>query len=81
MDSVDGNGMSAIKHDAENKGAHPRDHVHPRFHFLRHAHQDWRVWVAIVLMLAMILVYVFTMDLSWRPRNPTGQRMPAVSGP
>jgi len=25
-------------------------------------HKDWRVWVAVVLMLAAILIYVLTLD-------------------
>jgi hypothetical protein len=25
-------------------------------------HQDWRVWAAVVLMLAAILIYVLTLD-------------------
>jgi hypothetical protein len=33
-------------------------------------HKDWRVWVAVVLMLAAIAVYVLTLDDSI---EPTGQ--------
>ena len=44
--------MSANKHDVESEGAKPRDHAHPRHHFWKHAHRDWRVWIAVVLMLA-----------------------------
>ena len=56
--------------DIESDGSNPRDHVHPRHHFLKHAHRDWRVWIAVVLMLAMILVYVFTNNLSLQPGKP-----------
>lgn len=28
----------------------------------RRIHKDWRLWVAIILMLAAILIYVFTLD-------------------
>ena len=31
-------------------------------------HKDWRVWVALVLMLAAILTYVVTLDDSIIPR-------------
>lgn len=58
--------MSA-KHDAEGEGAKERDHVHPRHHFWKHAHRDWRVWVAVILMLGMIFTYVITDNLSLRP--------------
>jgi hypothetical protein len=76
-----GNGTNVNKHNAENKGANPRDHSHQRYHFLRHAHRNWRVWVGLILMLAMILVYIFTMDLSWRPGHSSGARMPAANAP
>ena len=56
--------------DIESDGSNPRDHVHPRHHFLKHAHRDWRVWIAVVVMLAMILVYVFTNNLSLQPGMP-----------
>ena len=70
-------GMSASKHNVESEGAKPHDHVHPRHHFWRHAHRDWRVWVAAMLMVALILVFVMTNNLSlgWGKRtaqpNPT----------
>ena len=31
-------------------------------------HKDWRVWVALVLMLAAIVTYVLTLDDSIIPR-------------
>lgn len=31
-------------------------------------HKDWRVWVALVLMLAAIFTYVLTLDDSIVPR-------------
>jgi hypothetical protein len=31
-------------------------------------HKDWRVWVALLLMLAAILTYVVTLDDSIIPR-------------
>jgi hypothetical protein len=68
--------MNSKKHDAENQGAKPRDHAHSRHHFWKHAHRDWRVWVALVLMLAMILVYVTTNNLSLRPGKPATQSTP-----
>ena len=67
------------KHDVESKGAKARDHVHPRGHFWKHAHRDWRVWVVVVLMLAMILVYVMTDNLSLRPGKRATQPTPAIA--
>jgi hypothetical protein len=66
-------------HDVESKGAKARDHEPPRRDFWKHAHRDWRVWMAVVLMLAMILVYVMTDSLSLRlGRRPT-QPLPAIA--
>jgi hypothetical protein len=69
------------KHDAESEGSKPRDHAHPRHHFWKHAHQDWRVWIAVILMLALIMVYVLTDSLSLRPGKNAGQPIPAANAP
>jgi len=70
--------MSPGHHDVESEGSKPRDHVHPRHHFWKHAHKDWRVWVAVMLMLAMIGVYVATNDLSLRPNKSAVPPTPAA---
>jgi hypothetical protein len=67
--------------DLESEGAKPRDHVHPRQHGWRHAHRDWRVWLAVMLMLALIMVYVLTNSLSLRPGRRPGQPVPAANAP
>ena len=59
--------MSAHNQGVESEGAKSRDHAHTRHHFWKHAHRDWRVWIAVVLMLVAILVYVLTDNLSLRP--------------
>jgi hypothetical protein len=70
------------KHNSENQGAKLRDHTHTHRPFLRHAHRDWRVWTVVVLMLALMLVYVLTDDLSLRPAaSHSAPRMPANVGP
>jgi hypothetical protein len=73
--------MSAHTHDAESEGAKPRDCVHPRHHYWRSAHRDWRVWVAVVLMLASILTYVVTDNLSLRPGKHMTQQTPEANLP
>jgi hypothetical protein len=73
--------MSANKHDVESEGAKPRDHAEMRHHFWKHAHRDWRVWIAVMLMLALILVYVMTDSLSLRPGARATQPMPAANAP
>jgi hypothetical protein len=71
--------MSAHNHDAENEGSKPRDHVHARHHFFKHAHRDWRVWCAVILMIALILVYVMSGDLSFRPGKRPIQPTPEAT--
>jgi uncharacterized integral membrane protein len=73
--------MSADKHDVESQGAKPRDHDHPRQHFLRHAHRDWRVWIVAVVLIALIFVYLLTNDLSVRPSKTAQQPATAVNVP
>jgi hypothetical protein len=73
--------MSANEHDVESVGAKPRDHAHPRHRFWKRAHRDWRVWVAVMLMLALILVYVMTDNLSLRPGQRASQPTPAANAP
>jgi hypothetical protein len=71
--------MSMGKHDVESKGAKARDHAPPRRPFWKHAHKDWRVWMAVLLMLALMLVYVITDNLSHRPGQAPSQPMPAIA--
>ena len=73
--------MSGNKHDVESEGSKPRDHEHPRQHIWKQAHRDWRVWLAAVLMLALILVYVFTDSLSLRPGKGAKPPTPAANAP
>jgi len=72
--------MSDNKHGVESEGAKPRDHAHPRHHFWKHAHRDWRVWTVVLLMLALMLVYVVSDNLSLRPGKhpiqPTSEAIP-----
>jgi hypothetical protein len=75
---VDGDNMSAKEHDVESEGSKPRDHIRPLKHTWR-PHKDWRVWVAVVLMLALILVYVMTDSLSLRPGKRPTVPTPAIA--
>jgi len=47
----------------------------------RRAHRDWRLWVAVGLMLIGMIVYLMTMDEAVPPGGPAGQPMPAAAGP
>jgi hypothetical protein len=35
--------------------------------YWRRTHHDWRMWVALVLMLAAITIYILSEDLAWLP--------------
>jgi uncharacterized integral membrane protein len=72
--------MNANKHDVQSEGSKPRDHDRPSRH-VWHAYADWRIWLAVLLMLALVLVYVMTNNLSWRPGQRTTQPMPAMNAP
>jgi hypothetical protein len=78
LDLIDWSNMSPNKHDLESEGSKPRDHVHLVNHTW-HPHKDWRVWTAVVLMLALVLVYVVTDNLSLRPGQPPTQPTPAFA--
>ena len=73
--------MNDSRHNVESQGIKPRDHEHPRHHFWKRAHRDWRVWVVVLLMLALIGVYVMTDSLSLRPGRSAGQPTPAANAP
>jgi hypothetical protein len=73
--------MSKNNQDVESEGAKPRDHAHSRHHFWKHAHKDWRVWAVVILMLALMLVYVMTDNLSLRPGKHATQSTPEANLP
>jgi hypothetical protein len=77
---IDGNEMSENKHDVQSEGSKPRDHIHQVKHTWR-PHLDWRVWLAVLLMLALVLVYVMTNNLSLRPGTPASQQTPTTQVP
>ena len=61
-------------HDrSDNEGAQ-----HPHNFYWRRAHRDWRVWVAVLLMIACVIIYVMSDNLSLRPGKQQQQPMPAV---
>ncbi|MDZ4819901.1 MAG: hypothetical protein SGJ20_13105 [Planctomycetota bacterium] len=60
--------MSHQHHD-HSKQQHPHSHKKP-------VHKDWRFLVAVGLMLAAMLVYVFTNEEGDVPGEPMQQRVP-----
>ena len=73
--------MSKNKHDSESLGAKPRERAHSPYHFLKHPHRDWRVWLVVALMLVCMAIYILSDNESLRPGNSTNQPMPAENAP
>jgi hypothetical protein len=48
--------------------------------FWRRAHRDWRVWVAVALMLVGMILYLMTMDESLQPGGKVNEPVPAAPG-
>lgn len=58
---------------------HPHTHYqrsHPHTPYWKRAHRDWKFWVAVLIMLGAMAVYIVTVDLSMRPNGRTQQRVP-----
>ena len=58
---------------------HEHDRHHNHSGGKRGVHKDWRAWVAVVLMLAAIVVYVLTMDESLTPEGNDQGAVPAAA--
>ncbi|HEY0236815.1 MAG TPA: hypothetical protein VGC86_17445 [Afipia sp.] len=43
---------------------------HPAPHDWRRIHHSPAFWIGVVLCLAAIAIYLWSDDLSWRPRGP-----------
>jgi hypothetical protein len=75
--------MTANNHHPESQGAKSRDNKQPQTQtqVRKPLHQDWRVQLAAVLMIGLMMVYVMTQDLALTPRQAANQPMPASNGP
>jgi hypothetical protein len=63
-------------HHLKGDSAHDGLHTDHRPYW-KHAHQDWRVWVAVFVMIAGMAIYVMSDDFAFLPRSRT---LPAQSG-
>ena len=63
--------MNKKKHSHHQHRGSDSDGAHHGFHrpYWKHAHHDWRLIVAVSLMLVAVFIYVMSDDLAWRPRN------------
>ena len=37
--------------------------------YWKRAHKDWRFWIALLLMIGAMIIYVVSEDFAWLPRN------------
>ncbi|MDP4200170.1 MAG: hypothetical protein Q8922_14340 [Bacteroidota bacterium] len=58
--------------DTTNEAHHP---------YWTRAHHDWRFWVALILMIAGIAVYIVSQDLSMGPSGQQHQPVPENTAP
>lgn len=66
------------QHQHKKSKSNDRHQGHPSF--LKRAHRDWRTYVAVALMLAGMVIYVMTMDLSEQPAGSPQQPAPIDAG-
>jgi hypothetical protein len=45
------------------------DHQHGQRPYWKRAHQDWRVWLAVIVMIAGMVIYVMSDDFAHRPHQ------------
>jgi hypothetical protein len=63
----------------EPKQGHPHTEIkseHPRKPYWQRFHHDFKFWIALVLMLIAMAVYLGTVDLSHVPNSPPRQPVP-----
>jgi hypothetical protein len=56
------------KHGHQHHGAHDSGAGHESAPYWKRVHHSWIFWVGAVLTFSAIVIYVMSMDLSWRPR-------------
>jgi hypothetical protein len=57
---------------------HPDQHPGPVW---KRLHRHWWTWIAVLLMLAAMVVYVLSDNEMLRPRGKVQQPIPAADGP
>jgi len=55
------------QHNHKHSGSHRHEHRDTEEWSARKLHKDWRVWLAVGVMLLAIIVYVLTLDESIVP--------------
>lgn len=65
-ESVIVNGKAKHHHGPGDSDSDPVGFHRP---YWKHAHRDWRLWIAVGLMLLAMLTYVMSDGLAWRPSS------------
>ena len=63
----------------KNEHSHQHDHHHAEHSAKKGVHHSPWFWVAVVLMLAGMFMYVATMDEALGPGPQTGEEVPAAA--
>jgi hypothetical protein len=69
-----------IAHSHHHGHQDQKSHGHPT-ELWRGVHQDWRTWAVIIVMLAAIGTYVFTLDDSFHAGGPPPSAVSATTAP
>ena len=73
--------MSDIQQSHQLHGGSDSDGVRHRHRpYWTRAHRDWRVWVIMLVMLACMIAYVMSQNLSLQPRNSPQPPVPESLG-
>ena len=48
--------------------------------YWKRAHQDWRFWIALLLMIVAMIIYVVSEDFAWLARSRLQQPRQSSSG-
>ena len=72
--------MSATKHDREQEAAPHASGNPPHRPYWQRAHRDPFFWVAVILMLVAMTIYVTSENLSQPAGRPPQPAMPASTG-
>ena len=70
-----------MSHHHDHKGLEEHMHRDPPKRRERKLHRDWRIWVAVILMLVCMMIYLLTMDEAIMPGSPSAGNPPATNAP
>jgi hypothetical protein len=70
-----------MSHHHDHKGLEEHMHGDPPRRQSRQLHRDWRIWVAVILMLVCMAIYLLTMDEAIVPGGPSAGNSPVTNAP